>query len=83
MDSQRFGKLRSWHEDRGFGVVQGSVSHLQRYFLHVTQILEGPVSPKVGDGVYFEIIPSRKPGGLPQAISARVVSAAPISTEVQ
>jgi cold shock CspA family protein len=75
MDSQRFGTLRSWHEDRGFGVVQGSVSHLQRYFLHVTQILEGPVSPKVGDAVYFDVAPSRKPGGLPQAINAKVVGA--------
>ena len=81
MDSQRFGTLRSWHEDRGFGVVQGSVSHLQRYFLHITQILEGPVPPKAGDMVYFDVTPSRKPGGLPQAINARVV-AAPVAAEV-
>jgi cold shock CspA family protein len=72
------GIVRSWHEDRGFGVVQNPASHLQRYFLHVTQILEGPISPKVGDRVRFEVAPSRKPDGLPQAINARVASASPV-----
>ena len=73
MDSQKFGTVRSWHEDRGFGIVQG-IARLERYFLHATQIIEGPESPSVGDCVRFEVSPSRKPGALPQAINA-VVSA--------
>jgi cold shock CspA family protein len=69
---QRFGTLRSWHEPRGFGIIEGQTRY-QRYFLHITRIVDGPVSPKPGDKVYFDVTPARKPDGLPQAIRATIV----------
>ena len=68
---QRHGVLRSWHEDRGFGIVVGW-SHLDRYFLHLTNILEGTVPPLVGSAVDFDVAQPRKDGQLPQAINAIV-----------
>ena len=72
---KKSGVLRSWNENRGFGIIRvGPPSSLERYFLHVSQIVSGTATPAVGSDVYFEI--SDKPikkGDLPQAISADIV----------
>jgi cold shock CspA family protein len=69
MNSQNHGILRSWYEDRGFGVVQVPNSRTQRYFLHASQIAEGPDHIQVGYEVYFDIAPPYKDGQLQQAVN--------------
>jgi hypothetical protein len=69
------GVLRSWHEDRGFGIVRvGPPSSLEKYFLHVSKIISGTASPIVGMEILFLVSP--KPaieGQLRAAIEAEVV----------
>lgn len=48
------GVLRSWHEDRGFGIIRvGPPSSLEKYFLHVSRIVSGTASPTAGMEVLF------------------------------
>jgi hypothetical protein len=68
--NQKYGLLRSWHEDRGFGIIW--VSRTERYLLHITRVLE-PDIPVAGCGVYFDPALPFKAGGLPLAINARIV----------
>jgi hypothetical protein len=77
MNSQNHGILRSWYEDRGFGVVQVPNSRTQRYFLHASQIVEGPDCIKVGYEVSFDIAPPYKDGQLQQAVNAKVSAPRP------
>jgi hypothetical protein len=78
----KFGKLLSWHTNRGFGILQGPTSHAERYFLHISEIDE-PLDfvPRVGINFRFDVAPSNKDAELPRAINAKAV-AAPAAAEV-
>jgi cold shock CspA family protein len=71
---KKVGVIRSWHENRGFGIVRiGGPESLEKYFLHVSQIRSGTAMPETGMTVRFNI--SSKPvkdGQLPQAIDADI-----------
>jgi hypothetical protein len=71
---KKFGVIRSWHENRGFGIVRvGGPESLEKYFLHVSQIRSGTAMPEAGMTVRFKI--GSKPvkeGQLPQAIDADI-----------
>jgi hypothetical protein len=74
METQITGKqgfLRSWHEDRGFGIV--IVTRQERYLLHISQIFEGPDNPPVGSTVIFDVGKAFKEGSLPQATNAKII----------
>ena len=79
MESQesRFktGILRSWNATRGFGFVEcpRNTFPIQKYFLHVSMIKDGPCPPEIGSIVRFESGPSRKEGQLPVANNAWIV----------
>jgi len=60
------GTLKSWHGD--WGLVR--VNRREQYFLHTTNITEGPDEPLIGSSVLFEIAPPYKNGKLPQAVNA-------------
>jgi hypothetical protein len=79
----KFGKLLSWHTNRGFGILQGPTSHAERYFLHISKIDE-PLDfvPEVGINFQFDVVPSSKEGELARAINAKAV-AAPAVAEVR
>ena len=64
--SKQSGVLRSWYDDRGFGIVW--VSRTERYLLHITHVPE-PDIPVVGCRVLFDAAPAFKPGHLPLAIN--------------
>jgi hypothetical protein len=67
------GKLYSWHAN-GFGVVAVSVK--ERFFLHVSNIVEIPddlASPPIGSTVQFDVAEAKNGGKLPQAVNARVI----------
>jgi hypothetical protein len=69
------GVLRSWHEDRGFGVVRvGPPSSLEKYFLHVSKIISGTGSPTAGMEVLFLVssAPATE-GKLRAAIDAEII----------
>jgi cold shock CspA family protein len=69
-------KLKSWNEDRGFGILEvpGSTFPLERYFLHISEIKEGPCPPPRNCVVRFEAGPPHKPGQLPCALRALIVA---------
>jgi cold shock CspA family protein len=69
------GILRSWNESRGFGFIEvvRNVFPIQRYFLHVSMIKDGPCPPEVGSIVRFEPGHPRKEGQLPVANNAWIV----------
>jgi len=72
--ARKTGIIRSWHEQRGFGVVRvGPPTSLEKYFLHCSDIRKGIATPLVGMILTFEI--SDKPveeGRLPRAIRADI-----------
>jgi hypothetical protein len=71
MEKQR-GVLASWFE-RGYGFVIGEGR--QQFFLHATEIIEGPAIPVRGSIVEFEIASPYKGGKLPQAVKAVILPA--------
>jgi cold shock CspA family protein len=79
MESQesryKTGILRSWSAARGFGFVEvpRNTFPIQKYFLHVSMIKDGPCPPEIGSIVRFEPGPSRKEGQLPVANNAWIV----------
>ena len=72
----KIGLLRSWIVARGFGFIEVPTTTLplQRYFLHISDILEGSNPPPVGSMVRFEVGPPRKEGQLPLAKKAWIVA---------
>jgi cold shock CspA family protein len=72
---RKSGVIRSWHEQRGFGIVRvGAATSLERYFLHITAIRSGTATPEAGMVVEFEV--SDKPakeGQLRQAVRADIL----------
>jgi len=72
----KIGLLRSWVAARGFGFIEVPTTTLplQRYFLHISDILEGSNPPPVGSLVRFEVGPARKAGQLPAAKKAWIVA---------
>lgn len=69
------GILRSWNAARGFGFVEvpSSTFPIQKYFMHISMVLEGPCPPPVGSIVRFEPGPKRKEGELPTCQRAWIV----------
>lgn len=82
---KKVGVIRSWHESRGFGIVRvGPPTSLEKYFLHVSQILSGTAIPLPGMAVRFHVCTTLpKPGQLPQATEADidVNSVSPVNKE--
>jgi cold shock CspA family protein len=73
-DERKYGVIRSWNLDRGFGIVRvGPASSLERYFLHVSEIRTGTAEPTPGMTVEFYASPEPvKQGNLPKAIDANI-----------
>jgi len=69
------GILRTWNNDRGFGFIEtpSKTFPIQKYFLHVSMIQDGPCPPEIGSIVRFTPGPPRKDGQLPVANDAWVV----------
>jgi cold shock CspA family protein len=78
------GLLRSWNTARGFGFIDvpTAVFPLKKYFLHVSDILEGSNPPPVGSMVRFEVGSPRKAGQLPIAKKAWIIAPKNMSLEV-
>jgi cold shock CspA family protein len=64
------GILRSWHSERGFGIL--SAKRNEAYFLHTNNVLEGPEEPAIGSLVEFDVAPADNNGKFPQAIRAKI-----------
>jgi len=80
----KIGLLRSWVAARGFGFVESPTSRLplERYFLHISDILEGSNPPPVGSLVRFEVGPPRKEGQLPLARKAWIIDPKDVKKEL-
>jgi hypothetical protein len=72
----KIGLLRSWVADRGFGFIEvpSSTFPIQKYFLHVSEILEGSNPPPVGSMVRFEAGAARPNGKYPNAQKAWIIA---------
>lgn len=66
------GIIDFWNDKRGFGFV--AVSRSERYFVHVSQVLEGPVGSLQGLKAAFDIKLEDTTGKLPQAVNVRIIS---------
>jgi cold shock CspA family protein len=79
----KIGLLRSWVAARGFGFIEVPTATLplQRFFLHISDILEGSNPPPVGSMVRFEVGPPRKQGQLPIAQKAWIIAPKNVSLE--
>jgi len=77
----KIGLLRSWVAARGFGFVEVPTTTLplQRFFVHISDILEGSNPPPVGSMVRFEVGPARKAGQLPSAKKAWIIAPKDVS----
>lgn len=71
MNRMKQGILTSWNSIRGFGTVV--ISRHEAYFLHTTNVVEGPDNPARGSVVYFDVGPAVNGGKLPQAVNAVIV----------
>jgi hypothetical protein len=71
MSKTKQGVLKSWHPLKGFGTVV--VTRHEAYFLHTTNVVEGPEYPALGSTVYFDVAPAFCNGKLPQAVNAVIV----------
>ncbi len=71
MDRAKQGTLVSWNSIRGFGTVV--ISRHEAYFLHTSNVVEGPENPARGSVVYFDVAPAINSGKLPQAVNAVIV----------
>jgi hypothetical protein len=63
--------LKSLHSLKGFGTIV--ISRHEAYFLHTTNVIEGPENPALGSVVYFDPAPAINNGKLPQAVNAVIV----------
>jgi cold shock CspA family protein len=78
MESQskfKTGIRRTWNSARGFGFIEtpSNAFPLQKHFLHISMIKDGPNPPELGSIVRFEPGPPRKEGQLPVANNAWIV----------
>jgi len=71
MSRTKQGVLKSWHPLKGFGTVV--INRHEAYFLHTTNVVEGPENPALGSVVYFDPAPAINNGKLPQAVNAVIV----------
>jgi cold shock CspA family protein len=71
-NTKQHGVLASWSE-RGYGFIVGDGR--QSYFLHISEIIEGPPIPRIGSNVEFIPAPPHNGGRLPSAVNVRILSA--------
>ncbi len=77
MDSrQKQGILKVWKDLRGFGIVV--ISRHEAYFLHTSDVIEGPENPTLGSTVYFDTEPTPPGKKLPVAVNAVIVEPAAV-----
>jgi cold shock CspA family protein len=76
MFNRKQGVVRSWNEQKGWGVIRvGPASSLDRYFFHVSAIRSGTATPSTGMEAYFDaddaaVVPE---GQLPKAIRVDII----------
>jgi cold shock CspA family protein len=71
------GIVTHWNKQRAYGFVRTSINGKhESYFLHLTEITEGPLVPSIGDTAEFEVAPPRIPGKLPNAIKVKITAPA-------
>ncbi len=63
------GIIRTWHQDRGFGVILQT--HRRLFFCHIREF-DAPREPRVGERVTFLHGPLRREGELPAALDVRL-----------
>lgn len=67
------GTITYWNQDRAYGFIRTrNHGKQQSFFLHITEIAEGPLVPSVGARAEFEVAPAAKNGKLPNAVNAKV-----------
>jgi cold shock CspA family protein len=64
------GLLTFWNKERAFGFVQ--TSQRETFFLHITQIVDGPLIPTVGSVVEFDVQPALPGKKLSNAVNAKI-----------
>ena len=76
MFNRKQGVVRSWNEQKGWGVIRvGPVSSLERYFFHVSAIRSGTATPSIGMEAYFDTDDAAdvREGQLPKAIRVDII----------
>jgi cold shock CspA family protein len=72
------GQISYFNRDRGFGfVVVTEAGNNTSFFMHVSDIISGPINPAVGDAVEFVPEPSRSGKRYSLALRCQIVSANP------
>jgi hypothetical protein len=74
-EKQKQGVLTSWKPLKGFGSVV--VNRHEVYFLHTTNVVEGPENPVLGSVVHFDVAPAVNNGKFPQAVNAVIAEPVP------
>jgi hypothetical protein len=67
---EKLGILVSWRQVAGHGTVV--VKRNELYFLHTSNIVEGPEVPVLGSLVHFDVRPAQNGGKFPQAVNATI-----------
>ncbi|MDO9449548.1 MAG: cold shock domain-containing protein [Rugosibacter sp.] len=62
------GKLKSWHDDRGFGFIEPTLGG-QEIFVHIKSFPPGTKRPSVGQVITFEVALNSQ--GKKQAINSQ------------
>ena len=58
---------------RAYGFVRATVGGKhESFFLHITEVNEGPLVPSIGDTAEFEIAPPRTAGKLSNAVKVKI-----------
>lgn len=75
------GTISYWNKDRAFGFIRTTTNGKhESFFLHISEIAEGPLVPSVGDTAEFDIAPSINNGKLQNAVNVKIVA---VVSEVQ
>lgn len=70
------GTITYWNKDRAFGFIRtvGHGKH-ESYFLHITEIADGPLVPSVGETAEFDTAPAINNGKLSNAVKVKITPA--------
>lgn len=74
------GIVTFWSKERGFGVVQNAKR--ETFFLHLTNIVAGPLVPTVGSLAEFDVAAALEGKKCPNAVNAKLTMATDVLSGV-
>jgi cold shock CspA family protein len=62
MSTRRYGELRRWFDDKGYGFLTDGDSGGNDLFVHVTEFFRAGIEPQIDARYSYDVGPGKKPG---------------------